>query len=253
MESTASNIYYSRSYNFGLVIPMANEEPDFETFAEALTTMLDTLGSGKVYFIVDGVSKDNTLQCCNELSARDHRFVTVWAPENRNVVDAYLRGYREALPHHDFIIEMDAGLSHDPRAIPMFLRVLNEGNECAFGSRFINGGSIWNSSIKRTFLSRTGTLLSNLLLGTSMRDMTSGFQGFHKEVVEQFLAYPLLSKAHFYQTELRYLLRHKRYMEVPIHYRAPSPSVSRRAIINSISVLLHYLFRRISGRAPFIS
>src|SRR5205085_3144530 len=115
------------------------------------------------------------------------------APENRNVVDAYIRSYREAVANgHDIIIEMDAGLSHDPRAIPMFLRVLNEGNECAFGSRFINGGSIWQSSANRTMLSKVGTILSNILLGTRMRDMTSGFQGFHKNIVKELIDYPLL-------------------------------------------------------------
>jgi dolichol-phosphate mannosyltransferase len=254
MSHEPSNQYYLRAYDFALVIPMANEEPDFEEFVSALRQMLDFLRSGVVYFVVDKVSKDNTLAMCRALSAEDPRFVTIWSPENRNVVDAYVRGYREALAHgHDYIIEMDAGLSHDPRAIPMFLRVLNEGNECAFGSRFINGGSIWQSSLKRTFLSRTGTILSNILLGTRMRDMTSGFQGFHRNVVSQFLEFPLLSKAHFYQTELRYLLRHKRYIEVPIHYRAPSPSVSRKAILNSISVLCHYAFRRLTGNAPHIS
>lgn len=247
-----ANSYYLRAYDFALVIPMANEEADFTVFVDAIRQVLDYLGSGKVYFVVDTVSKDRTLELCQNLSRSDNRFVTVWAPENRNVVDAYIRGYREACPHHDFIIEMDAGLSHDPRAIPMFLRVLNEGNECAFGSRFINGGSIWQSSFRRTFLSRTGTILSNFLLGTSMRDMTSGFQGFHRSVVEQFLNYPLLSKAHFYQTEVRYLLRHKRYIEVPIHYRAPSPSVSRKAIRNSIAVLIHYFLRRLKGNAAGI-
>jgi dolichol-phosphate mannosyltransferase len=131
----------------------------------------------------------------------------------------------------------------------MFLRVLNEGNECAFGSRFINGGSIWQSSFKRTFLSRTGTILSNILLGTKMKDMTSGFQGFHREIVKELLDYNLLSKAHFYQTEVRYLLRKKRYIEVPIHYRAPSPSVSKRAISNSISVLMHYFIERLKFRS----
>lgn len=253
-ESLSSNarLYDQRSFNFALVIPMANEEPDFAAFVQALRHMLDYLNNGKVYFVVDRVSKDRTLELCNSLSQEDHRFVTVWAPENKNVVDAYLRGYREAVPHHDFIIEMDAGLSHDPRAIPMFLRVLNEGNECAFGSRFINGGSIWKSSFKRTFLSRTGTILSNVLLGTTMKDMTSGFQGFHRSVVEQFLQYPLLSKAHFYQTELRYLLRHKRYIEVPIHYRAPSPSVSSKAIRNSMAVLWYYFLQRLKGASRII-
>lgn len=228
---------------------MANEQDEFKPFVSLIIDVLDYLKAGKVYFVVDNVSKDNTLELCKDLSTNDSRFETIWAPENRNVVDAYLRGYREALKNqHEIIIEMDAGLSHDPRAIPMFLRVLNEGNECAFGSRFINGGSICDSTWKRTFLSRFGTILSNVMLGTKMYDMTSGFQGFHAPIVEKFLDYGLLSKAHFYQTELRYLLRNSRYAEIPIHYRAPSPSVSKKAINNSIRVLLHYFKLRLQSK-----
>ncbi len=226
---------------------MANEEKEFPPFIEVLTGVLDSQQGGMVYLVVDTVSRDKTLDLCQALSSRDRRFKTIWAPENRNVVDAYLRGYREALREgHDIIIEMDAGLSHDPRALPMFLRVLNEGNECAFGSRFINGGSIFDSNWKRTFLSRIGTTLTNVLLGTSMYDMTSGFQGFHARIVRQFVDYPLLSKAHFYQTELRYLLRYKRFAEIPIHYRAPSSSVSHKAVSNSLMVLFFYFRKRLT-------
>lgn len=237
-------MYYDN--NFAIIVPMANEQESFPRFTSELIAILDKLKSGTVYFILDKVSKDNTLKLCKSLSAKDRRFQTIWAPENRNVVDAYIKGYQIAAQNqHEIIIEMDAGLSHDPKAIPMFIRTLNEGNECAFGSRFINGGSIWGSNFFRHFLSRGGTILANLLLGTRMRDMTSGYQGFHHQVVEDFLHYELRSKAHFYQTELRYLLRKRRYMEVPIHYRAPSPSVSKKAILNSISVLAHYFLKRI--------
>lgn len=240
-------------YNFGVVVPMANEEEDFHPFVDLLINELNILECGKIYFVVDKVSKDNTLQLCEKLSNADDRFITIWAPENKNVVDAYLRGYKEALRNgHNIIIEMDGGLSHDPRALPMFLRVLSEGNECAFGSRFINGGSIYASSMKRTFLSKAGTILTNVLLGTTMYDMTSGFQGFHADIVEKFLEYNFLSKARFYQTELRYLLRRTRYSEIPIHYRAPSPSVSKKAIYNSFAVLFYYFMLRIKFKAPII-
>lgn len=240
-------------FDFAVVIPMANEQMEFSPFVNSLTEVLNKFGCGKVYFVVDKVSKDNTLELCNALSAKDARFVTVWAPENKNVVDAYIKGYKVALSNkHEFIIEMDAGLSHDPKALPMFLRSLNEGNECVFGSRFINGGSICDSTWKRTFLSKTGTILSNVLLGTKMYDMTSGFQGFHANIVEKFVAYNLLSEAHFYQTELRFLLRKSRYAEVPIHYRAPSPSVSKKAISNSFAVLFHYFILRLKFKAPLI-
>jgi dolichol-phosphate mannosyltransferase len=241
------------SYNFAVVIPMANEANEFDPLIASLSEVLDRIGGGTVYLVVDTVSTDNTLDLCRRLSAADSRYCTVWAPENRNVVDAYLRGYKEALEHqHDVIIEMDAGLSHDPKALPMFLSALKEGNECVFGSRFINGGSISDSSWKRVFLSKAGTILSNALLGTRMYDMTSGYQGFHACIVEKFLSHGLLSKAHFYQTELRYLLRNTRYAEIPIQYRAPSPRVSRSAIVDSLRVLLHYTIRRWRFKAAVI-
>ncbi len=241
-------MYYDNDW--AVIIPMANEEPDFKEFIEELRTVLNRLQTGKVYLIVDNVSKDRTRELCEELSSQDQRFCTIWAPENRSVVDAYLRGYREAYAqNHEIIIEMDAGLSHDPKALPMFLRVLNEGNHCAFGSRFINGGSMADSPFKRRVLSKAGTVLSNYLLGTKLYDMTSGFQGFHRQVVGEFLNYRLLSKAHFYQTELRYLLRKKRCAEIPIHYQAPSPRVSQNAITNSLSVLWYYLLKRLTFKA----
>jgi len=235
------------------VVPMANEEADFPEFVRVFTEFLDFIGSGKVYLIIDNISKDRTLEMSNELSARDPRFCTIWAPENRNLVDAYLRGFREAIKNgHEYIIEMDAGLSHDPRAIPMFLRVMNEGNECAFGSRFMNGGSMVDSPFNRRFLSKGGTVMAKLLLGARLSDMTSGFQGFRIEILKRLVSYPLLSKAHFYQTEVRYLLRNARIIEVPIHYRAPSPRVSHNAIRNSIDVLLHYFWKRMSGNSPSV-
>ena len=242
-----------QKYNFAIIIPMANEAKEFALFIGKLQNTLDFIQSGQVYLIVDNASKDNTRELCENLSKTDNRFVTIWAPENKSVVDAYIRGYKEAEPYHDIIIEMDAGMSHDPAAIPMFLRVLNEGNECAFGSRFINGGSIWQSSIKRSFLSKTGTILSNILLGTKMKDMTSGYQGFNVSVVRQLLNYKLLSKGHFYQTEVRYLMRELRYIEVPIHYRAPSPSVSYSSVRNSISVLIHYFTCRLKFNSKSIN
>jgi dolichol-phosphate mannosyltransferase len=225
---------------------MANESRDFKEFTGCLLSVFDFLGGGTAYVVVDRASVDDTLKMCQQLSSKDSRFVTVWAPDNKNMVDAYVRGYKEALIHrHSYLIEMDAGLSHDPRSIPMFLRVLNEGNECAFGSRFIPGASSRGSTLWRTFLSRSGTVLSNLLLGTKMKDMTSGYMGFHSAVVERFVLHAFLSRAHFYQTELRYLLRNSRYIEVPIHYRSPSPRVSTKSVVNALEVLLHYFILRV--------
>ncbi len=239
--------------NWAAIIPMANEEEDFHPFTDLLADMMTTLDSGKIYFVIDNVSTDKTLDYAKALQIEDPRFEVVWAPENRSVVDAYWKGFQVAFDNgHELIIEMDAGMSHDPRALPMFLRVLNEGNECAFGSRFINGGSMGDSPFKRRTLSKTGTTLANLLLGTKLKDMTSGYQGFHRDVIGKLLQYPLKSKGHFYQTEIRYLLRKRRIFEVPIHYQAPSPRVSSSSVKNAYKTLFEYFFMRLRGNTPTV-
>jgi len=238
-------MYYK---NWALIIPLANEEKDFKPFIDMVKFVIEVIPPGNVYLIVDEVSKDKTRELCEELSKDDPRFKTIWAPESKNAIDAYLLGLKIAYDNgHEIFIEMDAGLSHDPRAIPMFLRVLNEGNECAFGSRFINGGSMGKSPIKRIFFSKIGTLLSNVFLGTKLSDMTSGFEGFHRNIVEKMIKHKFRSTAHFYQVELRYLLRNYRIAEVPIHYTAPSPSVSNNSLINSLSTLFWLFKERITN------
>jgi dolichol-phosphate mannosyltransferase len=82
-----------------------------------------------------------------------------------------------------------------------------------------------------------------------LQDLASNYQAFPREVLVRLLDRPLLSKAHFCLTEERYLLRWEKVIEVPIHYRAPSPRVSRKAMLNSFAVLGHYTFLRLTGRA----
>lgn len=239
--------------NWVLTIPMANESADFTPFIDELKKVLDKLGGGHVLFVVDNVSKDNTRELCEGLSKSDSRFITVWAPQNRCVVDAYLTGLRAAYDQgFEYIIEMDAGMSHDPRAVPTFLRALTEGNECAFGSRYINGGSMADSPFSRRLLSKGGSILAHLFLGARLHDMTSGYEGFHRDIIGRILEYSLISRGHFYQTEIRHLCRNCRIIEVPIHYRAPSPRVSSNSIWNSISTLIHYTLLRLRGRSPSI-
>jgi len=241
---------FQTDLTWAVIVPMANEEADFSEFVNELEYVFDNTGSGTAYFIIDDVSKDRTLELCTSKASADKRFVTIYAPENKSVVDAYLRGYREAFKDgHEWIIEMDAGMSHDPKSIPAFLTELKSGVMCVFGSRFINGGSMTNSPLKRRFLSKFGTLLSTILLGTKLKDMTSGYQGFHRSIVEGILKYPIRSKAHFYQTELRYLLRAFTYVELPINYKAPSPRVSKRAIWNAAQTLSYYFWNRVRGRS----
>ena len=65
------------SDDWAVVVPMANESADFDGFMGVLVPVLDRLKSGKVYFVVDNASKDNTRELCDAQATKDPRFVTV--------------------------------------------------------------------------------------------------------------------------------------------------------------------------------
>ena len=236
-----------KSTDVAVIIPLANEAISFDLFIGKLTDTINTMHSTSVYLVTDKASTDETPDLCRALAQQDSRFIHVDAPKNKHVVDAYLAGYRAAhVNRHAFYIEMDAGLSHLPAQLPQFLHFLNMKYDCVFGSRYIEGGSVSNSTLGRQFLSKAGTLLSNVLLGTRLRDMTSGYQAFSDDVVAMMIKYPFRSKAHFYQTEVRYLLRHKKQLEIPIQYSSPSKSIQWSSITNALQVLGYYWFKRLT-------
>jgi dolichol-phosphate mannosyltransferase len=146
-------------------------------------------------------------------------------------------------------LEIDAGFSHQPENIPLFFEKMCEGYDCVFGSRFCAGGKIADSSQKRRILSRGGTLLTNALMGTKLKDMTSGFQLFSRASLEYVLAKGIQSRGHFFQTEMKIHCRNLRTVEVPIHYRAASERVNQSVIKDSLKNLWRMYRLNRQGRA----
>ena len=162
------------SVNLGVACPMANEGADAARFVREVLEKCAGFRKVQFFAVLDRATTDNTLDLLREYAATESRLLVVWAPENRCVVDAYIRGYREALEAgSDWILEIDAGFSHRPVDIPQFFAAMQRGYDCVFGSRFMAGGSIRRSSWKRYYISRGGTILTNLMMGTSLSDMTS--------------------------------------------------------------------------------
>lgn len=219
---------------------MANEEASAVQFVNEVLDQCAAFGFRDVTFfaIFDRACRDGTRALMETLQATQPALRVIWAPENRCVVDAYVRGYREALKTgSDWILEIDAGFSHQPQNIPAFFDTMGKGYDCVFGSRFCAGGQITDSSHKRKFLSRGGTILTNALMGTRLKDMTSGFELFSRTALEQVLAKGIQSRGHFFQTEIKIHCRDMRIVEVPIHYRAASNSVNQHVIKDSLSNL----------------
>ena len=230
---------------------MANERETAVRFITSLLRQCDAQDVALVtlFVVIDRKSTDGTRGLLEALRQREPRLCIVWAPENRCVVDAYVRGYREAIAAGcDWILEIDAVYSHQPEDLPAFLEKMVEGYDCVFGSRFCEGGQVSETPWKRRVISQGGTLLANLLLGTRLRDMTSGYELFSRPVLQQVLARGIHSRGHFFQTEIKAYCRKFRVAEVPIHYRAASNSVNMRVLKDAFANLWRLFRLRLSGK-----
>ncbi len=196
-------------------------------FVEEVLSRCAELKDVRFYAIFDRKCTDGTLDLLKEYARTESRLKVIFAPENRCVVDAYVRGYREALAGgHDYVLEIDAGYSHLPGDIPKFLDAMEEGYDCVFGSRFMEGGEERDTPIRRQIVSRGGSILTNLLVGTQLKDMTSGFELFSRAALEMVLERGIHSRAHFFQTEIKFYCRKLNVVEVPIVYTTDSVSVN---------------------------
>ena len=231
----------------GIACPMANEGADGVRFVREVLEKCAGFRKVQFFAVLDRATTDNTLDLLREYAMTEPRLLVLWAPENRCVVDAYVRGYREALEAgSDWILEIDAGFSHQPADIPQFFAVMQRGYDCVFGSRFMIGGSICRSSWKRYCISRCGTILTNLMMGTRLSDMTSGFEMFSRSALQMVLERGIRSRAHFFQTEIKVYCRNLKITEVPIHYEAASPRLHGSAVSEALSQL--WRLYRLGGR-----
>jgi dolichol-phosphate mannosyltransferase len=246
-ETGNNSLRFSKT-NLGIVCPMANERSTAVEFVNAVLKQCRDFKSVMFFVVFDNSCKDGTIDLLKELQNKLPKLKVIWAPENRCVVDAYMRGYREALNAGcDWILEIDASFSHQPSQIPQFFDKMAEGYDCVFGSRFCKGGKFTEAPLGRRFISYAGSILTNLLLGTKLKDMTSGFEMFTNDALRRVLDKGIRSRGHFFQTEIKAYCRDMRIIEVPIHYRAPSQNVNAAVIIDAFSNLFRLFRKRLTG------
>lgn len=219
-----------------IVMPVANEE---STMGQILDDVLELpYDNLYIYPVVDCYSKDHTEEIIREKAKMSDRVKCIFYQESTGVVSCYLEGFRQALADGaERILEMDGGGSHLPAEIPQFLDRMEEGYDCVWGSRFMEGGSMKEQPLYRRILSQGGTFLSNFVLGTRLKDMTSGFEGFQREVLESMNLDRFLSTGHMYQTEMRYYCRNLKTIEVPIHYVGTASSLKGSSVTEALKLL----------------
>src|SRR5262245_22915390 len=154
-----------------VVIPAMNEAKNLPFVLPHIPEWVDEI------ILVDGNSKDNTVQVACELCPE----IRIIPQQERGKGAALRAGFQAATG--DIIVMLDADGSTDPRAIPLFVAALRAGADFAKGTRFCQGGGTSDMEFHRKLGNWTFVMLSRLLFGGHYTDLCYGYNAFWRRVL----------------------------------------------------------------------
>ncbi|MEW6684886.1 MAG: polyprenol monophosphomannose synthase [Candidatus Edwardsbacteria bacterium] len=197
-----------------IITPTYNERENIREFTSevlAVSPLIEML-------IIDDNSPDGTGQILDELSKENSRIHVFHRPKKLGLGTAYTTGFKWALEgDYDYIFEMDADFSHDPKTLPIFLEKIKE-YDLVIGSRYIEGVNVVNWPMKRLLLSFFANMYARIVTAVPIRDLTSGFKCYRREVLQAINLNEIHSNGYAFQIEMHYKVWHKgfRVIEIPI-------------------------------------
>ena len=193
--------------------------------------------------VVDDNSPDGTGDLADALAKAEPRIQVLHRQKKEGLGRAYLHAFRWALEHgYQFIIEMDADFSHDPRYLGQILTLAETDADLVLGSRYTPGGGTKNWGPGRRLISRGGSLYARTILGVSVQDLTGGFKCFRRAVLESIDLGAVQSTGYAFQIELTYRALKKgfRVREFPIVFedrRVGQSKMSRRIFVEALTMV----------------
>ncbi len=182
-------------------IPTYNEAENIKRIVPAV---LEALPGGHV-LVIDDNSPDGTGAIADELARADPRVQVLHRKGKEGLGRAYLAAFAWALEHgYKYVFEFDADFSHRPEYLPPFVEALATRADMVIGSRRVAGGGVENWGLLRRFVSWGGSLYSRIILGIPVQDLTGGFNGFRREVLERIGLDRVSSTGYCFQIELKY-------------------------------------------------
>lgn len=196
-----------------VVIPTYNER---ENIQEVLPQILAAVDCHVV--VVDDDSPDGTAKVVADLATRDPRIHLVNHRPKLGIGPAYKEGFQAALAlDPEFVVQMDADLSHPPAMLPEFMRLARD-HDVVLGSRYLNGITVVNWPIERLLISYFGNWYVRRVLGLPVRDATGGFKCWRSTALTAIQPERVRSNGYAFQIETTYRAwrRGFRIREVPI-------------------------------------
>ncbi len=211
-----------------VIIPARNEEACLEATVSAL---VDTLRRAQVSYdvvIVNDNSNDGTLQVCRNLAGKLEGVRYLDNPPPWGFGFAVRRGLSDFGGDAVAIVMADG--SDDPEDVVAGLHKLDEGYDCAFGSRFIHGSRIVGYPLHKLVLNRLANWFIKIIFGLRYNDVTNAFKLYRREVIEG--VQPILSH-HFNLTvelPLKAITRGFSYAVMPVRWYNRKAGISKLKI-----------------------
>lgn len=248
MQGSASSTERRRIERPVVVVPTYNEAENIGRIVPQILAQDERLS----VLVVDDNSPDGTADVVRRLPEFGTRVQLLLRERKQGLGPAYRAGFAWVLENtdHDAIFEMDADFSHDPAALPQFLREI-ASCDLVVGSRYLHGITVVNWPLSRLILSVGANIYAKRVTGLPIKDCTGGFKCFRREVLEAMPLDRIKSDGYSFQIEMNYHVwkRGYRIREIPIMFvdrQVGVSKMSRRIIWEAAWMVWALRLKRIS-------
>lgn len=155
--------------------------------------------------VVDDNSPDGTAAIVDQIVSRQPRVHIIHRLGKQGLGTAYVAGFKWALERdYEYVFEMDADFSHDPKHLPEFLRAVRDA-DLVLGSRYLRGRvTVVNWPMPRLLLSYFANIYARVVTGLKLYDATGGFKCFRRRVLERIDLAGVRSNGYAFQIEMSF-------------------------------------------------
>ncbi|XP_055544218.1 dolichol-phosphate mannosyltransferase subunit 1 [Wyeomyia smithii] len=205
---------------YSILLPTYNERDNLPIIVWLLVKYMQESETDYEIIVIDDGSPDGTQDVAKELQKiyGSDRILLRPRASKLGLGTAYIHGMQHA--SGDFIIIMDADLSHHPKFIPQFIELQKSADlDIVTGTRYKGDGGVYGWDFKRKLISRGANFLTQLLLRPNVSDLTGSFRLYKKDVLKELISH-CTSKGYVFQMEMIVRARQLKYSigEVPISF-----------------------------------
>jgi len=205
---------------YSIILPTYNEKENLPLIIYLISKAFDASGHEWEVIVVDDNSPDGTLDVAKKLQLifGEKRLLLRPRASKLGLGTAYVHGIKHCTGN--FIIIMDADLSHHPKYIAKFIEKQKEQNyDIVTGTRYLTGGGVYGWDLFRKLTSRVANYMADVLIHPNLSDLTGSFRLYKKDVLLKLLEVNT-SKGYVFQMEMMVRARqfHFSIAEVPITF-----------------------------------